>query len=184
MKIIKLSGRAGYVAVVVLFCALSRSAFAAGMPYEECPSDKLPAFADYAVREESVLELPKLKLNNEFSRMFKTRLGNGLHGKPIDFAGHYVLVTIGCGNGCLYGGYIDVDTGQATELPFSVSSPGLFRERDPIEHKADSRLLVISGNLNEADGPAMRYFFALQDNKLEPICYTPLDTDIPSARRE
>ena len=157
----------------------SPAALAAGTPEKQCPSGANPAFSDYAVPARTIAKRPKLKTNNEFSHMFVTRLSNGLEGNDIDFAGHYIVVTIGCGNGCLYGGYIDAESGQARELPFSVSPPGLYREEDPIEHRADSRLLIVSGNLNDADGPAMKYFFALKDNKLQPICYAPLNADAP-----
>ncbi len=158
----------------------SGAALAAGIPDKECPSGAVPAFTDYTVPAKAVARRPKLKTNNEFSRMFVTRLGNALAGTSVNFAGHYIMVTIGCGNGCLYGGYIDAESGQARELPFSVSPPGLYREEDPIEHRADSRLLIVSGNLNDADGPAMKYFFALKDSKLQPICYAPLNTDAPN----
>jgi len=168
-----------FTAILLFFLMVSQSAFAGEMPDKACINGAIPAFTDYTVVAESHLKRPKLKLNNEFSRMFKTRLSNGLKNNPVDFAGHYVVVTFGCGSGCLYGGFIDAETGQAMEIPFSVSPPGLFREPDPIEHKANSRLLIVRGNLNEADGSAKRYFFSLQGSKLEPICYAPLDTKIP-----
>ena len=168
-----------FTAILLYFLMVSQSAFAGEMPDKACTNGAIPAFTDYAVKAQKDLVRPKLKLNNNFSRMFKTRLRKGMQENPVDFAGHYVIVTFGCGNGCLYGGYIDAETGQAMEIPFSVSPPGLFREPDPIEHKANSRLLIVRGNLNEADGPAMKYFFSLQGSKIKPICYAPLDTKIP-----
>jgi len=168
-----------FTTILFFSLMLSSSVFADEMPEKACTNGAIPAFTDYTVVAEGHLKRPKLKLNNEFSRTVKTRLSNGLQNNPVDFAGHYVVVTFGCGSGCLYGGYIDAETGQALEMPFSISPAGLFRESDPIEHNADSSLLIVSGKLNEADGSAMRYFFSLQGSRLEPICYVPINTKIP-----
>lgn len=175
MKTFKRLGHASCLAAVLSFCALSASA--AETPDTACAPGRLPSFADYTAQAKYTGKRPKLKLSNEFSRMFRTRLRDDLREQPINFAGHYVLVTIGCGNGCLYGGFVDAETGRATELPFSVNPAGLYREEDPISSRADSRLLVVSGNLNDAEGAAMRYFFVLRHGKLQPICHAPLEAD-------
>jgi len=171
--------RASFVAAVFFLWTLSQSAFATGTPDKECTTGALPVFADYAVPVQNIPKRPKLKRNNRFSHMFKTRLKNGLHGKPVDFAGHYIIVTFGCGTGCLYGGYVDADSGQAMELPFMVNAPRLVYVPRLVERKADSRLLIVRGTLSEDDDRAMKYFFSLQGSKLVPICHAPLDDKTP-----
>lgn len=144
------------------------------MPTQPCLGNTVPQFADYAVEPETVTRRAKLKLNNEFSRMFRTRLRAGLRDDPIELAGHYVVVTFGCGSSCLYGGFVDARTGEATELPFALSSFVLFGVDDPLQFRPDSRLVIMRGAINEADDPAVEAYFEWTGKRLEPICHRPL----------
>lgn len=144
------------------------------MPARLCPGKTIPRFEDYAVRPETVARRAKLKLNNEFSRMFRTRLREGLRNDPIELAGHYVVVTFGCGTSCLYGGFVDARSGQATALPFALSSFTLFGVDDPLLFRADSRLVIMQGTINEAETPPVVAYFEWTGKRLEPICQRPL----------
>ncbi|MCF8198669.1 MAG: hypothetical protein K9J42_07880 [Sulfuritalea sp.] len=156
-----------------LFLASALS-LAQEMPARPCPDNTIPRFEDYAVKPESVTRRAKLKLNNEFSRMFRTRLREGLRNDPIELAGHYVVVTFGCGSSCIYGGFVDAITGQATALPFALNSIFLFGADDPLLIRADSRLVIMQGTINEAEGPPMVAYYEWTGTQLKPICQRPL----------
>lgn len=89
-----------------------------------------------------------LKLSSGNARTFRTRLTEGARD-GVNFAGHYTLVSWGCGAGCLQVGIIDVRTGT---VYFPEQLGGFqvwFWSDDPNEEvlrfKPDSRLLIMSG---------------------------------------
>lgn len=76
--------------------------------------------------------------------------------QPINFAGHYVLATWGCGSGCVMGGAIDTMTGHVVMLPFSVSNWPI-QVVEPLAFQKDSALLIIQGSRNE-QGSGIHYY--------------------------
>ena len=82
---------------------------------------------------------------------YRTRLRNGAQ-LPPNFAGHYQLVQWGCGTECSAGAVIDALNGQVTFLPTAVTQ-GMEAAMDAkfkaVEFRADSRLIVFSGQINE-----------------------------------
>lgn len=76
--------------------------------------------------------------------------------QPINFAGHYVLATWGCGSGCVMGGAIDTLTGHVVMLPFTVSNWPL-QVVEPLTFQKDSALLIIQGSRNE-QGSGIHYY--------------------------
>ena len=82
---------------------------------------------------------------------YRTRLQNGAR-QPPNFAGHYQLVQWGCGTECNTGAVIDALNGQVTFLP-TVAMQGMEAAMDAkfkaVEFRADSRLIVFSGRINE-----------------------------------
>ena len=142
------------------------------------PCDTLPMFADYGVRADPVAKRPPLRKDTQFSRMFVTRLSNALRDSPVDFAGHYVITTFGCGSGCVYGGIVDAKTGQAYELPWAIYMAGHLGGWDSaLKHEAGSRLLALRGALNEADEPPQERYFEWTGKALKPICTRRLELD-------
>ena len=108
---------------------------------------KHPAPAVYAGRH------TPLRLVDARSRRFRSVLAEA-YDRHIDFAGRYVLVEIGCGAGCIDIAALDARTGAVRWFPTSVSDwPNAFP--DPLEHRTDSRLLIVHGRLGErgGDGP-------------------------------
>jgi len=57
-------------------------------------------------------------------------------GRKADFAGHYVVVTWGCGTSCQAVALVDVDGGKVTFAPFSTSLGA--------EYRPDSTLFIDS----------------------------------------
>ena len=82
---------------------------------------------------------------------YRTRLRKGAQ-QPVNFAGHYQLVQWGCGTECSAGALIDALNGQVTFLP-TVVTQGMEAAMDAkfkaIEFRANSRLIVFSGQINE-----------------------------------
>ena len=80
--------------------------------------------------------------------------------QPVDFAGHYVLATEGCGAGCLMVAAVDVRSGRVVELKPTVCCwPDDIDE--PLSYRPYSRLLIAHGQLQEA-GDAGPHRFLLQ----------------------
>ncbi len=87
-------------------------------------------------------------------------VADGATGKEIsvpgpNFAGHYVIVTWGCGSPCLMAAIVDLKTGRVFPPPFHHGPGHSYFQvpwdfpSDPLIYRTDSRLLIM--NLCEAD---------------------------------
>lgn len=141
------------------------------LPEKACPGGVAPRFEDYPAKPEKLTKRARLKINNDFSETFPTRLKEALREDPVNLAGHYILLSFGCGSGCLYGGIVDVTTGQATRLPFTL---GFFRDiqrEEAIVTRADSRLVSVRGAIKTMQEPLMDRFFEWDGKQLKPVCF-------------
>lgn len=165
--------RAGLAVVLILAAAPVR---AAEVPDQPCDVGALPRFSDFAATPEVPPTPPALVQNNRFARTYRALLTEGLRDLPVNFAGHYVMVTWGCGTTCLDGGMVDARTGVATPLPFLLDSFGSFEVEidDPLLFRADSRLVIMLGRLRAADEIPRQYFFEWTADTLEPLCHAPV----------
>lgn len=112
-------------------------------------------------------------------RLYRTRLRAAGEG-PVNFAGHYSLGEWGCGFECRVGAIIDLNTGHVIWLPGSVccfrTAPGsenLKDDFDPIEYRKDSRLLRLTGIVNE-EGDFLAHYYALRGGRLVHLVDVPL----------
>ena len=96
------------VKLSVLVAALSPSLGAA--PYG--------AFARYAFTSTVAYRRP-VQLRTARSRRYRGALLEAA-SQPVNFAGHYVLTSIGCGAGCVQVAAIDAGAGSVTWLPPTV----------------------------------------------------------------
>jgi hypothetical protein len=94
------------------------------------------------------------------SRQYRTRLREGAKEK-VNFAGHYVFTTWGCGTECITGAAIDVKTGKVFLLPFNLCCWG--DGNDPFDIRPDSRLAAFLGQRNEK-GPGT-WYYRIDDQK-------------------
>lgn len=87
--------------------------------------------------------------------MYRTLLRRAGKGPP-DLAGHYKIVRIGCGAGCVTPTFVDLATGRVTferelgsvEFDDQIDDvPGIDDFR--LVHRRDSRLLIVVGLRNE-----------------------------------
>jgi hypothetical protein len=114
------------------FCVLA--AYAANTP---------PEFAQFRIAELSSTTVKSIDLSgNPKARIFKTTASRAI-GQAANFAGHYVVVTQGCGSPCQAIALVDVGSGKVYPAPFSASLGISFR--------VDSRLLVESPTENIAE---------------------------------
>jgi phosphotransferase system glucose/maltose/N-acetylglucosamine-specific IIC component len=105
--------------------------------------DQFPALRDTG-------QSTSVQLKGEKSRLYASRLRIASH-QPINFAGHYVLATWGCGASCVMGAAIDAKTGAVIWVPFTVCCWPLGIT-EPLEYRPDSHLLVAHGSLDERGG--------------------------------
>jgi hypothetical protein len=122
----------------------------------EDTSQQLPSFSSYPA---PLYHGPNatITLSNETST-YRTRLIDASHSNP-NFAGRFVLVTWGCGTSCLMGAIIDVSTGRASMLPFTICCSTSTNEQfRAIDFRADSRLIAFSGMRNEEEPTGIHYY--------------------------
>jgi hypothetical protein len=127
----------------------------------EPPKKSLPKFEDFSVAELFQGKNASLILTKQ-DKMYRTRLKNGAQQKP-NFAGHYILTVWGCGASCRMGAAIDAKTGRVHWLPGTICCWDYSIEDDlaigdPILFRKDSKLLLLSGLINESGINGTHYF--------------------------
>src|SRR5919109_618999 len=73
-----------------------------------------PRFEDYAVTDTAFgrrQPAPVQFASADYGQMYRTKLGEGAATGP-NFAGHFTVVTWGCGTGCQIAAIVDARTGQ------------------------------------------------------------------------
>jgi hypothetical protein len=124
-----------------------------------------PTFKQYAVKVEKNRNVKvNLKSHKEANR-FRTNLRNAAK-EGVNFAGHYILTTWGCGTNCSVSAIIDARNGRVF-FPDQLEGAGfgfceLPDDTEPLVYQADSRLLVLSGfkggDLNLENGRCGIYY--------------------------
>jgi hypothetical protein len=104
-------------------------------------------FADYPANVEKLARNATVKLRTRDDKAFRTNLIHASQ-KPANFAGHYVLTTIGCGASCILTSAIDIKTGRVFWIPDTLCCWD-DAVTEPVAFHADSRLLVLEGRRNE-----------------------------------
>jgi hypothetical protein len=120
----------------------------------------IPRFKDYQAGEMYTGPTARLVLTKG-DLAFKTRLRWAAKNQKPNFAGHYILTSWGCGAQCLMGAVIEAKTGKVYWWNFSICCWGFDTDDkfNPIEFRADSRLIVFSGLRNEKDGDDGAHFY-------------------------
>lgn len=152
------------VALVLWVPALSVSTYAIEPKFQDYKIDSV--FAD----PNSKLDVPEQSDDN-----WKIYRSNAIKRK-VNFAGHYIVFTGGCGGGAICGKILDAQTGKIVEgFPnaYELDSPdGSYYDAG---FRPDSRLLVISGIAadpeNDQNGKVLprknrTRYFELKDQKL------------------
>jgi hypothetical protein len=124
-----------------------------------------PAFTEYAVKVEKPGNVRVNLRSHKDARMFRTNLRNAAK-EGVNFAGHYILTTWGCGTNCSESAIIDARNGRVF-FPTQLAGAGfgfceLPDDTEPMVYKADSRLLVLNGfkggDLESENAPCGIYY--------------------------
>ena len=130
-------------------------------------------FEDYRVSETFEGKPAPVKLSSSRARMFRTMLRMNAE-KGVNFAGHYIVATWGCGSDCQSLAIIDARTGNVYFTPSVLLVGGqLYQEEDLLQFRKDSRLLIVAGARN--DEGSGRYFYVWRNNQLKLIRAVEID---------
>ena len=158
---------ASLVALVML--CVNASAMAGPAP------ESAPRFLDYPVaqREQShASDRVQLRLTSPATRRYTTVLHQAFN-EPANFAGHLRVALWGCGTDCRNFAVLDKRTGLAYTLPHVNEIAGVMGNDDErVEFKQDSRLLIVSGSLNE--GAPGKFYYLWTGKSLQRIRTMPL----------
>lgn len=122
---------------IVRACAALAAALALGASAlrAQAPPHALPAFEDYHVADAFTgSPAPVKTAESKLARTYRTRLRDA-ESKGPNFAGHYTLVSWGCGSSCQEWAVIDARTGHVFDSMLQTTVGGEFR--------ADSRLVLV-----------------------------------------
>jgi hypothetical protein len=108
----------------------------------------VPTFTRYAAKVEKPKNVKVNLRSHKNANKFRTNLRNAAKG-GVNFAGHYILTTWGCGTNCSQSAIIDARTGRVF-FPDQLEGAGfgfceLPDDTEPLVHQADSRLLILNG---------------------------------------
>jgi len=112
---------------------------------------KPPVFRDFPVAPDGGPQkyATKTVISSREAEEFRTVISREGRKKP-NFAGHYRVAIWGCGTDCRSFAIIDRLTGEVYMLPSAGYIVGVMESEEPrIDFRADSRLFVISGTLDE-----------------------------------
>lgn len=116
-------------------------------------------FESYSVDKANDLPAKKILLSTRHARTFKTVIE--IDGaKEANFAGYSRVVTWGCGTDCRGFAIVNKKTGVAYTAPNITSVVGIMNnDDDRLSFKANSRLLVITGGINETNYGKFYYYW-------------------------
>lgn len=109
---------------------------------------KTPTFRQFAVKVKKVKNISVNLKSHKNANTFRTNLRNAAK-EGVNFAGHFVFATWGCGTNCSESAIIDANTGRVF-FPAELEGAGfgfcdLPEDTEPIVYKPDSRLIILSG---------------------------------------
>lgn len=130
---------------------------------------KKPTFQDYPAQTYTGKNQP-LKLILQ-SKKYRT-LFKQMSQQPPNFAGHYVMETVGCGGGCSFALAYNVKTGQSFVLPDTFadcySKEKGFKQND-IFYQKDSRLVMAIGSRYGDQEKCETVYYLVENNHFKEI---------------
>jgi hypothetical protein len=145
-----------FALLTALFVAFSLIGFA---------QSTTPTFTQYAAKVENIKNARVNLKSHKNANMFRTNLRNAAK-EGVNFAGHYILTTWGCGTNCSQSAIIDARNGRVF-FPSELEGAGfgfceLPDDAEPIVAQANSRLLILNGfkggDLNVDNAPCGVYY--------------------------
>ncbi|HEX8000526.1 MAG TPA: hypothetical protein VF528_19245 [Pyrinomonadaceae bacterium] len=159
--------RIRFVLLTALLLALSSIGYA---------QSTTPTFKQYAVKVEKKRNVRVNLKSHKDANRFRTNLRNAAK-EGVNFAGHYILTTWGCGTNCSVSAIIDARNGRVF-FPDQLEGSGfgfceLPDDTEPLVYQADSRLLVLSGfkggDLNLENGRCGIYYLEWTGTNLKQV---------------
>jgi len=131
-------------------------------------AQSIPQFRNYSAISPPVWLPGTIDFSEPENRKYRTRL-TAASRQRANFAGHYVLSTWGCdGPQCMTGAIVNLPTGRVIFLPEVCCWGSVDGNFKPFEFRTDSRLVVISGQLNR-QGDNATHFFELKNDALSLV---------------
>jgi len=103
--------------------------------------DRDQCFSNFPAEVINVKEKPALEFDTD-TKNFKTVIKESYKTSSVNFGGHYLIVSWGCGTSCQSHAVVNLKTGRAKAIPF-VTSLGL-------SFQPNSNLMIVNPNLNNA----------------------------------
>jgi len=142
-----------------------------------------PRFEQFPVREIYAGPLAKPDVRSPMrSRIFRTMIREGAKS-GVNFAGHYSIVSWGCGSGCQGLAVVDAMSGKVhhpanllavdnnnVNYEDFVNEAG---EWDLLRFRSDSRLIVVIGGINEEPARRGISYFVWENDRLKRIRFMP-----------
>lgn len=156
------------LSIVTLLLSLNVALAQDGFSSRDVVEEKsAPRFENYRVIGIFRGKPAPVKSSSLRARMFRTRLReNAKDG--VDFAGHYILATWGCGSGCSSIAIIDARTGRVYFTPsLLLVGTALYQELAPLEFRKDSRLLKVVGSRNDEE--VGTFYYVWRNNRLKLV---------------
>ena len=135
-----------------------------------------PTLTKYPAKVETIKNVTVNLRSHKNARMFRTNLRNAAKD-GVNFAGHYILTTWGCGTNCSQSAIIDARNGRVF-FPRELEGAGFgFCEfpddTEPIVYKANSRLLILNGfkggDLEKLNTPCGAYYLEWSGTKFKQV---------------
>jgi hypothetical protein len=110
----------------------------------------VPRFADHRVEIYGGAKAPLQMRRGTKEWKYRTVISEGYRNGSVDFAGHYVVVTWGCGTSCLMWAFVDALNGAVYMLDFASTGA---------DYRADSALIIANPPSNPEDCVGMEGSF-------------------------
>jgi TPR repeat protein len=131
---------------------------------------RTPKFEDYPSTHPYQGPRANVKLVNKRDYRYRTNI-RATESYPVNFSGEYVLSTWGCGTSCESGVVVNARTGTVVWLPGSICCWEGAGER--VVFRLDSRLLILSGFINE-EGEHGMHFYELRNDSFTYLFTIPV----------
>jgi hypothetical protein len=144
---------------------------------QQSGGDQTPSFSAFKVPEYKKKPAPA-KILTRFDRQFRAAIREGARKGP-NFAGHFTIVSWGCGTGCNSFVIVDAASGQiywtapfsTIGMPYEGAKSG--REYGGLDYKADSRLLVADGCPEDDNDKCGTHYYEWRNGSFRSIQFKP-----------
>jgi hypothetical protein len=137
-------------------------------------TEDLPTFDRFPAKEYAVsTPAPVLFSSHRDARSFRTVLREGAKLGP-NFAGHFTVVTWGCGTACQRLAIVDAKNGRVFFPP--QLQPNAYHMvtdgSDPFQYRRDSALLIVTGAPMDREDEGI-YYYRWNGKQLKQLRYVP-----------